>query len=154
MFFKRDVRFNALFTFLLRHGVVAPGRMRVFGLRDVPGSLKYTSKDHLEGKTNVFVSFRTDTLVKQRARSVRSQRSQELEMAVKSCKTTSEVLVKYPGVGIPYHSGIDAYYLATTRLEERGDVKVFWFYGEAGSGKTYAAIKLAEDLARRFDPEV
>lgn len=57
-------------------------------------------------------------------------------------------------MGIPYHSGIDAYYLATTQLEARADVKVFWFYGSAGSGKTYAATKLAEDLAKRFDPEV
>lgn len=91
-----------------------PGRMRVFGLRDIPGSLKYTSKDHLAGKTNVFVSFRTDTLVKRRSGSSRSHRSKELEDAVKECKSTAEVLTKYPGVGIPYHSGIDAYYLATT----------------------------------------
>lgn len=130
-----------------------PNRIRFFTLHDIAGSLKYTSKEHLAGTTRVFVSFRTDKLPGNTKRASSSKKRDELLKAVGECRSARELLIKYPAVGIPYHSGINAYYHAKDELEERDRVRVFWFYGSAGAGKSYAARHLADTVARIHDPD-
>lgn len=57
-------------------------------------------------------------------------------------------------MGIPYHAGVNAYYHASEKQANRDTVHVFWFYGKAGTGKTFAAISLAAYLAEGYDPDV
>lgn len=57
-------------------------------------------------------------------------------------------------MGIPYHAGLDAYFLAAAHEEQRDNVRVFWFFGPAGVGKSYTANQLALQLAQEHDPDV
>lgn len=140
--------------YLARTGVPDPGRMRIFTLIDVHGALEYTSKDFRAGKTQVFCSFRTDQLPGSKRRAAGSQRNKELLQAIGECRSSRELLVKFPAVGIPYHAGVNAFYHARDGADPRDRVRVFWFFGKAGTGKTYAAVSLAAYLAQKFDPDV
>lgn len=121
-------------------------------------AIEYTRKDYdkyvNDDNHPVLLEFFRLEMVKLDTTEERSKRrSRALQEHLQQHSSYKDALVADPDLVGRYVRACVDYYSFTQKPDARDDVQVLWFFGATGSGKTYYARAILEQLATELDPD-
>lgn len=81
------------------------------------------------------------------------RRTRALSEVLREHTSYKDALTSDPDIVAKYPRAVIDYYSFTQVPDTRDNVQVLWFYGATGSGKTFYARRILEQLAEQLDPD-